>query len=248
MLIVGCMNIRLVAPELDREAAAKQWESAIRRIDKVIDRVRAMDPDALARVRTVDNAVDIFFSTPTGTIYAQRLPGSLEPVNDAVVKARDLGEALPSARSSRRIDVGPTVDLLWRGALPPVTGYTVLETPPGSVVRQLYKDMAAESREHSGPAGIARSLLDQELMHVAADSVGDSANSPSGSPEPVASVAITGRMVATMGALGLAPEPTNPALAKYDLVRISAQGSWIRIDGLGGSLFTPRPGGLARVP
>lgn len=238
------MNIRLVAPQFDREAADKQWQSAIRRIAKVIGRVRTMDPNALARMRQVDGAVDIFFSTPTGTIYLQRLPGFLESAEGAVIKVSDLGEALFNARGAESIEAGPTVDLLWRGSLPPVSGYTLLETPPGSVIRRLYRDMATESREHSGPAGIARSLLDQELMRVAADGNGERDNLA----EKDAQVAITGRMVATMGALGLAPEPTNPELGKYDLVRVSAQGSWIRIDGLGGSLFAPRPGGLARVP
>ncbi|WP_295646664.1 hypothetical protein [uncultured Corynebacterium sp.] len=248
------MTIRLALPDLTPAENAKQWQSAHRRINHVIARVLAMDPEALARVRQIEGAVDIFFSTPTNTIYLQRIPGTLVETGEGVVKVRDLEEALKNvagvngggdaqgvegtARTSEPIDLGAPMDLMWRGTLPPVSGYTLIDTPPGSAIRQLYQDMAEESREHSGPAGIARSLLDQEIMQV----------SPDQQQGDTPSVAITGRMIGTMGALGLAPEPTTETLRKYDYVRVSTHASWIRVDGLGGSLFAPRPGGLARVP
>ena len=290
------MEIRLVVPDLVHASTAKQWQAAARRTSQVADRVLAMDPDALARLRQVDGAVDFFFSTPTTTIYMQRIPGTLVGSDDAVVRAREIREALgsylsrfvpprgrsergatlsqtepgtprgrsergatlsqtepgtPRGRSERgatlsqtepgtpgqdlpqELTLGADCSLLWRGALPPATGYTLIDTPPGSVLRELYQAMVAENREHSGPAGIARSLLDQELMEVSSDS---------------AQVSITGRMMATMGALGLAPEPVNPAMKSYDYARVSAHASWIRVDGVGGTLYAPRPGGLARVP
>ncbi|MCX2163334.1 hypothetical protein [Corynebacterium auriscanis] len=308
------MEIRLVVPDLVHASTAKQWQAAARRTSQVADRVLAMDPDALARLRQVDGAVDFFFSTPTSTIYMQRIPGTLVGSDDAVVRARAIRDALgsylsrfvppqgrsergatlgqtepgtpqgrsersatlgqtepgtppgrsergatlsqtepgtPQGRSERSATLGQTepgtpgqdlpqelalgadCSLLWRGALPPATGYTLIDTPPGSVLRELYQAMVAENREHSGPAGIARSLLDQELMEVSSDS---------------AQVSITGRMMATMGALGLAPEPVNPAMKSYDYARVSAHASWIRVDGVGGTLYAPRPGGLARVP
>ncbi|OFT90507.1 hypothetical protein [Corynebacterium sp. HMSC28B08] len=254
------MEIRLVVPDLVHASTAKQWQAAARRTSQVADRVLAMDPDALARLRQVDGAVDFFFSTPTSTIYMQRIPGTLVGSDDAVVRARAIRDALgsylsrfvpPQGRSEQGVTLGQTepgtpgqdlpqelalgadCSLLWRGALPPETGYTLIDTPPGSVLRELYQAMVAENREHSGPAGIARSLLDQELMEVSSDS---------------AQVSITGRMMATMGALGLAPEPVNPAMKSYDYARVSAHASWIRVDGVGGTLYAPRPGGLARVP
>ena len=68
--------------------------------------------------------------------------------------------------------LGESVDLLWRGVLPPAAGYVMIDTPPGSVIRQLYRDMASESREHS-TAGIARSLLHQEVMQVSQNRTGE---------------------------------------------------------------------------
>lgn len=245
------MSIRLVVPDLSHADVVKQWRSSTRRISQVVERIKAMDPDALARLRQVgEGAVDIFFSTPTGTIYLQRILGTLGQTGEGVVKAYSLSEAFGTVEATADVlDLGESVDLLWRGALPPAAGYVMIDTPPGSVIRQLYRDMASESREHSGPTGIARSLLDQEVMQVSQNRTGeDSTEAGSSSSASAQSVAITGRMIATMGALGLAPEPTSPAMQKYDFVRVSAQGSWIRVDGLGGSLFTPRPGGLARVP
>ncbi|RRO93987.1 hypothetical protein, partial [Corynebacterium bovis] len=132
------------------------------------------------------------------------------------------------------LTLGPRVDILWTGSPPPVSGFTVVETVPGAAVRELYAGMAAESREHSGPAGVARSLLDQEVLTL---------DSPATGP-----VAVEGRVIAAMGALGLATEPAAEALRVHDRVRVSVTGSWIRIDGLFGTAFAPRPGGLARIP
>ncbi len=132
------------------------------------------------------------------------------------------------------LTLGPRVDILWTGSPPPVSGFTVVETVPGAAVRELYAGMSAESREHSGPAGVARSLLDQEVLTL---------DSPATGP-----VAVEGRVIAAMGALGLATEPAAEALRVHDRVRVSVTGSWIRIDGLFGTAFAPRPGGLARIP
>ena len=37
-------------------------------------------------------------------------------------------------------------------------------------------------------------------------------------------------------------------LRQLDVVRVAATGSWIRLDGVFGTLYAPRPGGLARLP
>ncbi|MEL4155010.1 hypothetical protein [Corynebacterium bovis] len=139
-----------------------------------------------------------------------------------------------TAPTAEVLTLGPRVDILWTGSPPPVSGFTVVETVPGAAVRELYAGMSAESREHSGPAGVARSLLDQEVLTL---------DSPATGP-----VAVEGRVIAAMGALGLATEPAAEALRVHDRVRVSVTGSWIRIDGLFGTAFAPRPGGLARIP
>ena len=70
------MSIRLVVPDLSHADVAKQWRSSTRRISQVVERIKAMDPDALARLRQAGEG-RLIFSTPTGTIYLQRIPGTL---------------------------------------------------------------------------------------------------------------------------------------------------------------------------
>ncbi|MDK8511464.1 hypothetical protein QP948_08690 [Corynebacterium bovis] len=180
-------------------------------------------------------AVDRALATATATDTPPTADAAAVGTPDAPVAP--VGGSDPTTGTAPTADVltlGPRVDILWTGSPPPVSGFTVVETVPGAAVRELYAGMSAESREHSGPAGVARSLLDQEVLTL---------DSPATGP-----VAVEGRVIAAMGALGLATEPAAEALRVHDRVRVSVTGSWIRIDGLFGTAFAPRPGGLARIP
>lgn len=180
-------------------------------------------------------AVDRALATATATDTPPTADAAAVGTPDAPVAP--VGGSDPTTWTAPTADVltlGPRVDILWTGSPPPVSGFTVVETVPGAAVRELYAGMSAESREHSGPAGVARSLLDQEVLTL---------DSPATGP-----VAVEGRVIAAMGALGLATEPAAEALRVHDRVRVSVTGSWIRIDGLFGTAFAPRPGGLARIP
>ena len=126
---------------------------------------------------------------------------------------------------------------MWVGSLPPQQGFELIDTVPGDVLRGLHADMATENEANSGPMGIARSLLEQQMLTVQRTESSDA----------TASVALEGRTIAALGGLRLVPEP-GEKLRDYDYVRVSASGSWIRVDALVGSVYAPRPGGLARVP
>lgn len=191
------------------------------RVLAAVDRalVTATDPSATATATGTPPTAD---AAAVGTPDAPGAPaGGSDPTTG-------------TAPTADVLTLGPRVDILWTGSPPPVSGFTVVETVPGAAVRELYAGMSAESREHSGPAGVARSLLDQEVLTL---------DSPATGP-----VAVEGRVIAAMGALGLATEPAAEALRVHDRVRVSVTGSWIRIDGLFGTAFAPRPGGLARIP
>jgi hypothetical protein len=106
---------------------------------------------------------------------------------------------------------------------------------PGGDVRDLFAGMEREADLHSGPAGLPPSLLDQPLLRLT-------------SPTQTGIIEIPGSVIAALGALGLVTAPTRAALREYDLVRVSVTASWIRLDALYGSVYLPRPGGLARIP
>lgn len=217
---------------------AEAQVSALRRTAAVATRVLRMDTGAMARVvRVGEDMADIIFSTPLGCIVAERIH-AVPSVDDAVVLAEPLPRLLTGAADApgtETVSLGGVVSLLWTGTAPPTGGYTLVDTVPAGDVRTLFTDMQREADEHSGPAGLPPSLLDQPLLQLTG-------------PAGAGAVDITGRVVAALGALGLVVEPKREDLRVHDLIRVSTTGSWIRIDALFGTAYVPRPGGLARIP
>lgn len=217
---------------------AEAQASALRRTAAVATRVLRMDTGAMARVvRVGDDMADIIFSTPLGCIVAERIH-AVPSVDDAVVLAEPLLRLLVGAvdaSGTERVSLGGVVSLLWTGTAPPASGYTLVDTVPAGDVRTLFAEMQREADEHSGPAGLPPSLLDQPLLQLTG-------------PVEAGTVELTGRVVAALGALGLVVEPKRQDLRAHDLIRVSATGSWIRVDALFGTAYVPRPGGLARIP
>ena len=220
--------------------------SAMRRAGAVMKRALVMDPGALVRLSAVgERSTDLFISTPLGCVASVRVPGQVggaaansSASAGAVAYASEaLGAIVGFEPGQQTLDLGADVDLMWVGSLPPQQGFELIDTVPGDVLRGLHADMATENEANSGPMGIARSLLEQQVLTVQRTESSDA----------TASVALEGRTIAALGGLRLVPEP-GEKLRDYDYVRVSASGSWIRVDALVGSVYAPRPGGLARVP
>lgn len=210
--------------------------SAMRRAGAVMKRALVMDPGALVRLSAVgERSTDLFISTPLGCVASVRVPGQAGGTG-TVAYASDALEAIVAFEPGQQtLDLGADMDLMWVGSPPPQQGFELIDTVPGDVVRGLHADMATENEANSGPMGIARSLLEQQVLTVQRGN------------DATASVALEGRTIAALGGLRLVPEP-GEKLRDYDYVRVSASGSWIRVDALVGSVYAPRPGGLARVP
>lgn len=226
---------------LTRPATAQS--STLRRTATVATRVLRMDGGAMARFVAVgEQATDVIFSTPLGCVVAERLH-AVPSQDGAVVLADSVPDVLATAgdRAGGGADEPEVltftgrVDMLWTGTPPPSTGFTIVDTVPGADVRSLFAEMEKEADAHSGPAGLPPSLLDQPLLRLT-------------SKHEAGIIEVPGRVVAAVGALGLAAEPKQAEAAAYDLVRISTTGSWIRMDALFGTVYMPRPGGLARIP
>lgn len=251
----------------------KAPRSVARRIASVAERVLSMDPEALARLRPLPDGLDIFFSTPLGCALSQRLPGAVldgqdDDADSTVVRAAAVKDALQQwagsagtdggpGESDATFDLGTSVDMMWLGALPPVSGFQLVDWVPAEVLREVYREMEEEHELRGGPAGLAPSMLDQELVEVTSEagqgSSGETANGNTAAGAAPQLVNITGRMVVTAGATGIINPPPAAMQEKYpgrqlDVVRVAATGSWIRLDGVFGTLYSPRPGGLARLP
>lgn len=210
--------------------------SAMRRAGAVMKRALVMDPGALVRLSAVgERSTDLFISTPLGCVASVRVPGQVGGAGTVAYASDALETIVAFEPGQQTLDLGADMDLMWVGSPPPQQGFELIDTVPGDVVRGLHADMATENEANSGPMGIARSLLEQQVLSVQRGN------------DATASVALEGRTIAALGGLRLVPEP-GEKLRDYDYVRVSASGSWIRVDALVGSVYAPRPGGLARVP
>lgn len=199
-------------------------------------RALVMDPGALVRLSAVgERSTDLFISTPLGCVASVRVPGQAGGTGTVAYASDALETIVAFEPGQQTLDLGADMDLMWVGSPPPQQGFELIDTVPGDVVRGLHADMATENEANSGPMGIARSLLEQQVLTVQRGN------------DATASVALEGRTIAALGGLRLVPEP-GEKLRDYDYVRVSASGSWIRVDALVGSVYAPRPGGLARVP
>lgn len=210
--------------------------SAMRRAGAVMKRALVMDPGALVRLSAVgERSTDLFISTPLGCVASVRVPGQAGGTGTVAYASDALETIVAFEPGQQTLDLGADMDLMWVGSPPPQQGFELIDTVPGDVVRGLHAGMATENEANSGPMGIARSLLEQQVLTVQRGN------------DATASVALEGRTIAALGGLRLVPEP-GEKLRDYDYVRVSASGSWIRVDALVGSVYAPRPGGLARVP
>lgn len=217
--------------------------AALQRTATVITRALRMDTGAMVRLSVVGEGwTDLLVSTPLGCVVAERLAAVPADASDdgAVVSADPFPGLLTTAagdstQDAAPLDLGSRMDMLWPGTTPPVSGWTVIDTVPAADIRDLFSGMEREADLHSGPAGLPPSLLDQPLLRLT-------------SRTQTGIIEIPGSVVAALGALGLVAEPRRPELREHDLVRVSVTASWIRVDALFGTVYLPRPGGLARIP
>lgn len=206
---------------------------AIARARTLLARALKQDPAAVVRLRAVgERSVDVFISTPLKCAVSTRIPGRTD-ASDVFLADKVLDALAAFEPGQASLGFGPTMNIRWPGALPPVTGYTEIDTVPAETFRQLHAQM---NKENAGtPQGIARSLLEQSMIKVSSE-------------DGEVGVDIHGRIIAAMGGLGAAAQPSSPEMRAYDVVRVSANSGWIRLDTLVASVYTPKPGGLSRVP
>ncbi|GAB2512107.1 hypothetical protein CATRI_09985 [Corynebacterium atrinae] len=180
----------------------------------LIDRAVGLDASASARFRQLDGqSVDVFVTTPFQVVASRRITGSASR-DGAVVAATDLLDALRDEAE----DIGPARDPNWPGALPPASGFAIVDTLPVQVVRELADKGQALARQFSGPLGPPASLLDQAVITLDG------------------TVEVPMRMIFACTSLGLIPGFSAPIDIPRHL-RVSTTGRWVRIDAPFGSVY-----------
>ena len=189
-------------------------ERGARGLISLLQRAVALQDRAMARFSTVsDAAVDVFVTTPFAVIASRRVTGSCSRDGAAVLVSDLLADATDTTMTAVAMDAG------WgMGALPPTTGFELLDEIPADVVQRLSDQGRALARQFSGPLGPPQSLMDQAVITVNDDTE------------------IPMRLVFTLTALGLIPGMDAPAAIPRHL-RVSRNSRWVRVDAPFGSAY-----------
>jgi len=180
----------------------------------LLQRAVALQDRAMARFSTVsDAAVDVFVTTPFAVIASRRVAGSCSRDGAAVLVSDLLADATDTTMTAAAMDAG------WgMGALPPTTGFELLDEIPADVVQRLSDQGRALARQFSGPLGPPQALAGQAVITVNDDTE------------------IPMRLVFTLTALGLIPGMDAPAAIPRHL-RVSRNSRWVRVDAPFGSAY-----------
>ncbi|HKM24932.1 MAG TPA: hypothetical protein VJY40_04755, partial [Corynebacterium sp.] len=185
-------------------------------LQSLIGRATDLDASASVRFRQLGDWVDVFVTTPFQVVASRRIQGEASR-DGAVVSAVELLDALRAGTST----IGPARDPNWPGALPPATGFQLLDEVPVDVVRDLADKGQALARQFSGPLGPPASLLDQTVLTVTGEA---------GTAE------IPMRTIFTCTSLGLIPGFAAPLDIPRHL-RVSQVGRWVRVDAPFGTVY-----------
>jgi hypothetical protein len=212
---------------MDRMNALKIPDHAERNdLGSFVARVVRLDATAPVRLRAADGRVSVWAPTPFDTLVTRSVHGALEPA-DLTASASGLLTALTVERAET-VDPGP--GSLWPGELPPEEGWYPVDDVPVVELERLTERGLAVAKENAGPHGPPTSVLDQVVLTVAADPVDPATKRPPVKVPMRGLFALSG-----MGFLG----PVGDG-ASGDVVRVSATGSWLRLDARYGAVVRRR--------
>lgn len=191
-------------------------------------RIVRLDQAALVQLRGAQRAegrsyVTAWASTPFDALVTRAVQGTVHPA-DVTVAASALLTALAVDRAAV-VDPGPALPALL-GDLPPAEGWAVVDDVPAAELDALAERGLAMARENAGPLGPPASLLDQTVLTVQGRGGGG------GAPVKVplrCLFALSG-----MGFIGSGPAGAG------ETVRVSATGSWLRLDARYGAVVRRR--------
>lgn len=181
-----------------------------------IGRVVRLDQVATVRLRAAGGIVTAWASTPFDVLATRSVHGTLEP-DDVTAPASSLLTALSVERAGV---VDPGAGGLWQGELPPADGWAAVDVVPAEEIEKLTERGLTVARENAGPLGPPASLLDQTVLTVSA--------------EDGPAVKVPMRCLFALSGMGFV------AGGPGDAVRVSATGTWLRLDARYGAVVRRR--------
>lgn len=213
-----------------------------------VARVVRMDPQALVRLRNSPSRpartdlagpadagtspvphsrLQVWATTPFDALVTRSVGGRIDPP-DCTVHAANLLPGIAVARSSD-IDPGPVVDPLWRTQLPPLAGWSLVDTVPAAVIGELIDAGGTSARDNVSPAGgTSSSLLDQQVLTVEGAGY---------------TVAVPMRCLFALSGMGFAgggADTGGGTRADASDVRVFATDAWLRLDARFGAVVRRR--------
>lgn len=200
-----------------------------------LTRALRLDPAAVVRLRRRGSSlVSAWVATGFETLAVRTVTAELG-VDDATAAADTV---LAGLRTGHPVDLGYSMDSAWRGALPPVDGFTHVDDVPARALVELAERGADVAREHGGAHGPPASLLDQSVLTVTG--AGDLA------------VEVPMRVVFALTAMDFIPHAGEKAESRRiqptELVRVRATRTWLRLDARYGSVARRLGGGIPLSP
>lgn len=189
-------------------------------------RVVRLDQSATMRLRSAEGRVTAWAHTPFDVLVTRSVAGEMEPA-ERTASASALLTALAVDRTEA-VDPGPPAGP-WAGELPPDVGWARVDDIPAGELDGLAERGLALAREHAGPMGPPASLLDQTVLTV-------SPSEPPTAGGAARPVKVPMRVLFAMSGMGFLGEPAGGD----PVVRVSATGSWVRLDARYGAVVRRR--------
>jgi hypothetical protein len=183
-----------------------------------VARVVRLDQAALVRLQAGGGTVTAWAATPFDVLATRTVHGALEPA-DVTMPATGLLTALTVERADT---VDPGTGGFWHGELPPAEGWQPVDDVPAAELERLTERGLAVARENAGPMGPPASLLDQTVLTVSAGA------------RPAVKVPL--RCLFALSGMGFLGDSGPDA----GVVRVSATGTWLRLDARYGAVVRRR--------
>jgi hypothetical protein len=185
-----------------------------------VARAVRLDGQCMVRLRNRgDGVVEAWVATPFETLATRAVHGVVEQ-SDVTVTGNELLAALTVAGGAR-MDPGPPRDLMWRAELPAGGEWREVDTVPVRVIAELTDRGVTVAKQNAGPHGTPpASLMDQTVLTVTGAGT---------------EVKIPMRCLFALSGMGFV-DSSIPG----DVVRVTATGSWLRLDARYGAVLRRR--------
>lgn len=204
------MSELLIADAADRETLGAFVARAVR-----------LDGQSFVRLRERPGAgiVEAWASTPFEVLATRAVPGHVIPA-DITVSGNELLAAL-TVVGGPSMDPGPARDIMWHSELPRSSGWQLVDELPAIVVADLADRGVTLAKDNVGPHGTPpASLMDQSVLTVSGENL---------------EVKVQLRCLFALSGMGFLDSSIE-----NDVVRVTANDSWMRLDARYGAVLKRR--------